>query len=69
MSAVEAELQRITFELEERGFAQTTFDRLGLSFDDDAAQSVEHGSQSRFARRTALSEELQETTATDDDRV
>src|ERR1700682_1071112 len=54
MSAVEAELQRITVELEERGFAQTTFDRLGLEFDHHAAGRISSACEDKSSGEEAL---------------
>lgn len=54
MSAVEAELQRINVEPEERGFAQTTFDGLGLEFDRDAAGRISSACEGRSSGEEAL---------------
>jgi len=54
MSAVERELQRIAVELEEHGFAQTTFDRLGLDFDHEAAGRISSTCENKSSGEEAL---------------
>ncbi|XAY03378.1 hypothetical protein DSM112329_00192 [Paraconexibacter sp. AEG42_29] len=54
MSPVDAELARITTELESRGFAQTFFERLDLTYDETAAQRIRAACEDKPSSKAAL---------------